>query len=168
MRQRQSRHARLMRERSWGEAEPKPLSTASPPLQSCSALPGMRSVSFYVSPSKAVQDRKAAVKLGATESPQTNESHSSPGSCSSDVMELVDRPEQDSWPETDGAAADDASDSSREPACRVKWCTRPGKRFGLCWAHGGVKKCCHNGCRKVAIPGEFCAVHERGITMGTS
>jgi hypothetical protein len=32
---------------------------------------------------------------------------------------------------------EDNLDPTSAQSCRVKWCTKPGKRFGLCCAHGG-------------------------------
>ncbi|ETI39787.1 hypothetical protein L917_13973 [Phytophthora nicotianae] len=73
------------------------------------------------------------------------------------------------WSDTSSARTGELDDESQgEVSCRVSWCEQPGKRYGLCWAHGGVKKCCHGNCPKIALPtGEFCSTHEREISGNT-
>ncbi|KAK1945298.1 hypothetical protein P3T76_003831 [Phytophthora citrophthora] len=59
-------------------------------------------------------------------------------------------------------------EGQEEIPCRVSWCEQTGKRYGLCWAHGGVKKCCHRNCPKIALDnGEFCSIHEDEISAST-
>ncbi|KAL7692803.1 hypothetical protein Plhal304r1_c005g0019111 [Plasmopara halstedii] len=51
-------------------------------------------------------------------------------------------------------------ETERENSCRVTWCKLTRKRYGLCWAHGGVQKCCHRNCSKIATDtSDFCSIH---------
>ncbi|KAF4137711.1 hypothetical protein GN958_ATG13112 [Phytophthora infestans] len=55
-----------------------------------------------------------------------------------------------------------SGENQGEVPCRVSWCTHAGNLHELCWAHGGVQKCCHRNCPKIALATrEFCSVHER-------
>lgn len=96
---------------------------------------------------------------------------------------------RDSLQEAQRAATVTVSTSSpheRQATCRVSWCSQPGKRFGLCWTHGGgsyglldrpsrvgiqveltgpvfvsVKRCCESNCVRVALEtSEFCSFHQ--------
>ncbi|KAG1684602.1 hypothetical protein DVH05_010657 [Phytophthora capsici] len=71
--------------------------------------------------------------------------------------------------DTNGSVPMETNDESqKEVSCRVTWCEQVGKRYGLCWAHGGVKKCCHRNCPKIALePGEFCSIHDRQVSTST-
>ncbi|KAG3113021.1 hypothetical protein PI125_g7713 [Phytophthora idaei] len=77
--------------------------------------------------------------------------------------------EAQQWSDTSSAqTAELGGENQGEVTCRVSWCEHPGKRYGLCWAHGGVKKCCHRNCPKIALAtGEFCSIHEREISGNT-
>ncbi|KUF95233.1 NFX1-type zinc finger-containing protein 1 [Phytophthora nicotianae] len=45
------------------------------------------------------------------------------------------------WSDTSSARTGELDDESQgEVSCRVSWCEQPGKRYGLCWAHGGEKE----------------------------
>ncbi|KAG6611332.1 putative phosphoserine aminotransferase [Phytophthora cinnamomi] len=77
------------------------------------------------------------------------------------------------WSDTDGnnrpaSASETGTEGQGDVPCRVSWCEHAGKRYGLCWAHGGVKKCCHRNCPKIALAtGEFCSLHEREVHKET-
>ncbi|KAL4115749.1 hypothetical protein PRIC2_012755 [Phytophthora ramorum] len=83
--------------------------------------------------------------------------------------------ETQQWTDTEGNSRPSSAqttelsgDRQTEVPCRVTWCEHAGKRYGLCWAHGGVKKCCHHSCPKIALAtGEFCSIHEREISAGS-
>jgi hypothetical protein len=83
-------------------------------------------------------------------------------------------------------SASTSNPPERQATCRVSWCSQPGKRFGLCWTHGGgvwcppgrrqgvgiqieltgtmfviVKRCCESNCARVALEtSEFCSFHQ--------
>ncbi|KAL3661404.1 hypothetical protein V7S43_013607 [Phytophthora oleae] len=80
--------------------------------------------------------------------------------------------EAQQWSDTEGTnrplSTETNDESQREIPCRVSWCEHAGKRYGLCWAHGGVKKCCHRNCPKIALDtSEFCSIHEREVSAST-
>lgn len=45
-------------------------------------------------------------------------------------------------------------------------CEKKGKSRGLCWAHGGGKKCTAAACSKVAVSNGFCWAHGGGKRCG--
>ncbi|KAG1699533.1 hypothetical protein DVH05_012943 [Phytophthora capsici] len=48
--------------------------------------------------------------------------------------------EAQQWSDTEDTNPMETNDESqREVPCRVTWCEQVGKRYGLCWAHGGGK-----------------------------
>ncbi|KAE8987278.1 hypothetical protein PR003_g22931 [Phytophthora rubi] len=81
--------------------------------------------------------------------------------------------EAQQWSDSEGnnrqsSAGEIGRESQGDVPCRVSWCEHAGKRYGLCWAHGGVKKCCHRNCPKIAlITSEFCSIHEREVSTST-
>ncbi|EGZ16200.1 hypothetical protein PHYSODRAFT_354873 [Phytophthora sojae] len=81
--------------------------------------------------------------------------------------------EPQQWSEAEGnnrpsSAGDLGRENQGDVQCRVSWCEHVGQRYGLCWAHGGVKKCCHRNCPKIALAtGEFCSLHEREVSANS-
>ncbi|KAG7391906.1 hypothetical protein PHYPSEUDO_003112 [Phytophthora pseudosyringae] len=129
-------------------------------------------------------------ELGSTDDPCTDNGESRGSSL--ETQQWSDAEGND--PSSTRTAELSAGDQAEVP-CRVAWCEHAGKRYGLCWAHGGgtsfawsfggdkgasltngcarvvgvlVKKCCARNCAKMALAtGEFCSIHEREISAST-